>query len=167
MQDGVEINRSQDHARAIAGLSHAAGPGVRCLEQAGVEVKRVAFGAPSGTRMGSKLSYAVGICEKRLENDLLQIAEECEPVKKCLAKLLNKPRAGNRFGIKDDHDASALFTKYAEEKDRDYGPGPTITRGKTDTVAGVEKEDKPVLITTSDEPTFKFPGEGDLLKPGG
>lgn len=138
----------------------------KLLEDAGVvELKRVAFGAPSGTRMGSKLSYAVGICERRLEHKLLQIAEECNPVKKCLGKLLNKPRAGNRFGVKDDHDASALFTKYAEERERNYGPGPTITRGKTETVVDVRKEDKPVLITTSDEPTFKFPGEGDLLKP--
>jgi hypothetical protein len=86
------------------------------VEQRGIEVDKVAFGGPSAIRDKSKLAYAIGILEKRLELGLILFSEEeCDGLITCLRSLLDKPKGGKRFGIEDDHFHSSLLTLYANE----------------------------------------------------
>jgi len=136
------------------------------IENEGIPVKRVPFGAPSAARFKSKLSHAIGICEKRLENGLIQVAPECEILVKKCKKLQDKPRGQDRFGVKDDHGPTALFTKYAEEPlNRNYDLKIKVTQTVTaPRGARINLPGGPVLVDNSKNPTFKFPDPLEEMK---
>ena len=93
----------------------------RKLEGMGLPVQRIPFGAPSMDKKKSKLWWAAGVVEQRMENGLLEISEENSgKLLRTLRKLRNRPESKNRFGIDDDHHACALFCKYANEEGMDY-----------------------------------------------
>jgi len=128
----------------------------KLLEDEGIEVVKVPFGISSGySRDKSKLAYAIGILEKRLEMELIEFSEEeCEPVVTCLRSLLDKPKGGNRFGVEDDHYASALWTLYADEN-------PEILQDMRPKIAQTQEvqvkqtktfDERPILVTTPKYP---------------
>jgi len=132
------------------------------VEQRGVELDKVAFGGPSAIRDKSKLAYAIGILEKRLELGLILLSEEeCEALISCLRSLLDRPKGGNKFGIEDDHFHSALLALYANESpEMAQGLVLQITQTEPSKSSSVGHSDpKPILVSTPKLPDFFDGGE--------